>query len=116
MTYHVEDVEEFSNRLEKVARKYPKVIDSVESLFAKLEQGNLIGDPIKGLKLKGNKVFKTRLENPDANKGKRGGFRVVWYLITSDNKIYPLTIYSKSEQENISDREILYIIKMNIAE
>lgn len=33
MTYYVVAVEEFENRLGKIARKYPKVIDNIESLF-----------------------------------------------------------------------------------
>jgi len=63
------------------------------------------------LRLKGNRVYKTRLENPDANKGKSGGFRVIWYLVTSDKEIYPLTIYSKSDEEDISPKEIMGMIK-----
>ena len=111
MDYKVIDVEEFGKTLEKIAKKYPSSIDLVETLFGELEEGNILGDRVSNLKLKGNMVYKTRLENPDANKGKSGGFRVIWYLITSDNEIYPLTIYSKSDQVDISPREITQLIK-----
>jgi hypothetical protein len=34
-------------------------------------------------------------------KGKRGGVRVIYYFKKQDNEIWMLTIYSKSEVENI---------------
>jgi hypothetical protein len=83
----------------------------IEELFEELEKGNLKGDSIPGLRLSGNKVFKARLENPDANKGKSKGFRVIWYLVTSDNEIYPLTIYSKSDQQDISNKLIMQLVR-----
>ncbi|WP_156857770.1 type II toxin-antitoxin system RelE/ParE family toxin [Oceanobacillus sp. AG] len=109
------EVEGFEKDLIKIARKYPSSIDLVASLFERFEEGNIEGNDIGGLKLKGDKVFKTRLENPDANKGKSGGFRVIWYLVTSDNEIYPLTIYSKNEQDDIPNREIISLISKRVS-
>lgn len=108
------EVKEFEKDLLKLARKYPTSINLVEKLFDAFEKGNIEGDRVPGLKLKGNRVVKTRLENPDANKGKSGGFRVIWYLITSDNEIYPLTIYSKNDQEDISKKEIMLLITRRV--
>ena len=84
------------------------------TLLIELEEGNLLGDRVPNIKLKGNMVYKMRLENPDANNDKSGGFRVIWYLVTSDNEIYPLTIYSKSDQVDISSREISQLVKRYI--
>jgi len=39
---------------------------------------------------------------------------VIWYLVTSDNFICPLTIYSKSDQEDISPREIMRLTSKRI--
>ncbi len=36
-----------------------------------------------------------------AGKGKRGGVRVIYYFKKQDNEIWMLTIYGKSEVENI---------------
>jgi hypothetical protein len=36
-----------------------------------------------------------------AGRGKRGGVRVIYYFKKSDEEIWLLTIYSKSEMENI---------------
>ncbi len=114
MAYFVHDVEKFEKDLTRLAKRYPSSVDLVEELFEKIEDGKLEGTPITKLKLKGNKVFKTRLENPDANRGKSGGFRVILYLVTSDNEVFPLTIYSKSDQEDISNKEIMNIINRYI--
>lgn len=113
--YRVIQVAGFEKDLIKIARKYPTSIELVEDLFGKFEEGKIEGNKIRGLKLKGDKVFKTRLENPDANKGKSGGFRVIWYLVTSDHEIYPLTIYSKNEQEDIPNREIISLISKRVS-
>lgn len=43
-------------------------------------------------------------------KGKRGGFRVVVHVQVVNNIIYLLTIYDKSEQKDISDKEIEYLL------
>ncbi|MBI3241293.1 MAG: type II toxin-antitoxin system RelE/ParE family toxin [Chloroflexi bacterium] len=36
-----------------------------------------------------------------AGKGKRGGVRVIYYFKKQDNEIWMLTIYGKSDRENI---------------
>ncbi len=111
MKYSIANVDKFRKDLTKLAKKYPSSLDMVEYLFCEIENGNLIGEDIAGLKLQGNKVFKARMANPDANKGKSGGFRVIYYLVTSDKEVYPLTIYSKNDQDDISNHEIMRIIR-----
>src|SRR5699024_10104522 len=109
--YRVLDVPAFDNDLIKIARKYPSVIEDISNLFDSFEKGKIEGNPVPRLKLKGNKVFKTRMANPDANRGKSGGFRVIWYLVTANNDIYPITIYSKSDQVDINPNEITKLIR-----
>lgn len=109
--YQVVDVRGFENDLFKVAKRYPTVVDVVESLFDELEHGQIQGDRVSGIGLQGGRVYKTRVANPDARKGKSGGFRVIWYLITANNNIYPLTIYSKSDQTDISNVEIRRLMR-----
>jgi mRNA-degrading endonuclease RelE of RelBE toxin-antitoxin system len=56
-------------------------------------------------------VYKIGLKSSDITKGKSGAFRVIYYVLFSDGRIYLLTIYSKSEKENICWEEIDDIIK-----
>jgi len=39
-------------------------------------------------------------------KGKRGGLRVIYYWYVSDEKIYMLLAYKKSEQEDLTNKQI----------
>lgn len=41
--------------------------------------------------------------------GKRGGVRVIYYNVLEDGLIFLLTLYTKSEKENLSQREIHHL-------
>ncbi len=51
-----------------------------------------------------------RLKNSSKNIGKSGGFRGIYYYVQSDKLIYALSIYDKSEIENISTRTLMKIV------
>ena len=98
----VRDLPIFKRRLRRLERRYPKTIDEVESLIASLAHGNRPGQLVPGV---GYTVYKVRLPNRAARRGKSGGFRVIYYARLSDRVIL-LTIYSKTEQNDISIAEI----------
>jgi len=50
--------------------------------------------------------YKIRLKNSDNQKGKSGGYRVIYFVIDNDKLITLLSIYSKSDLENINENEI----------
>lgn len=95
----------FDKELERLARKYPAVLDEVEKFIAQLER-HRPGDKIRGV---GYEVYKVRLANPSARRGKRGGFRVVYYVRTQ-YRVILITIYSKTESVNIRNSDIRKII------
>ncbi|MCU0480026.1 MAG: type II toxin-antitoxin system RelE/ParE family toxin [Anaerolineae bacterium] len=97
---------EFLRQLKRLARKYPNVTHVVYDLIGELEADNRPGDLIPNV---GYDVYKVRLKNPDSQRGKSGGFRVVYYLKLIDNVILIL-IYSKTEINDISPNEIRDII------
>lgn len=115
--YKVDTTPTFEKEFRKLQKRYPKIVDDFEALIDEIEVDEELGDPVKGIKLennkKGFKIFKKRMANTSANHGKSGGFRVIIYLITSNNQVYLLDIYSKNEQENISKKEIKDLIKKN---
>ena len=96
----------FEKRLERLERNYPKALDEVLNLIEQLEQDHRPGDKVPGL---GFDVYKTRLRNPAAQRGKSGGFRVIYYLQLA-NHVTLLTIYSKTEQADLSRREIQQLV------
>jgi len=66
-------------------------------------------NPTEGTSL-GNSCYKIRVSNSSIPTGKSGGFRVITYFIDNKNNLYLLSIYSKTEKETISDRELLDIL------
>lgn len=101
----------FSGRIKKDIKKLSKRYDSIEKdiepFIRQLEAGEIIGDKISGNKYP---VFKARIKNSDIKRGKSGGYRAIYYIITSE-AILLVTIYSKSDRDNISNEEIEEIIE-----
>jgi len=65
--------------------------------------------PDKGTPI-GNECFKIRLAIASKGKGKSGGARIITYLSVTDEMIVLLSIYDKSEKEDISDKELLKLL------
>ncbi len=67
-------------------------------------------NPAQG-KFIGNNCYNLRLAIASKNKGKSAGARVITYLQVSKTSVYLLTIYDKSEQANIPDKELQALLK-----
>ncbi|MCY4466075.1 MAG: type II toxin-antitoxin system RelE/ParE family toxin [Chloroflexi bacterium] len=106
MTTHVDIAASFNKELRRLARKYPSVADAVDELIAQLESDNRPGIKMTGL---GHAIYKVRLPNRSARRGKRGGFRVI-YEDQSGTLVLLLIIYSKTEQADIPDHVIRRLI------
>ena len=65
-----------------------------------------MGDRITGLE---DIVYKVRVKNSDNQKGKSGGYRIIYYVRTQD-EIRLLAMYAKSDQVNISDNSLRRIL------
>lgn len=75
---------------------------------SQLQQGDIVGDRIAGISEE-YFVYKVRVRNSNIQKGKSAGYRLI-YQVESSTSILLLTIYSKSDQTDISSNEILDII------
>lgn len=111
--YRVIPTKTFQKNYKALRKKYPSLSKQLDDFIPVMEQGKVTGFDVPGLKLNGNKVFKTDMENIDSRKSKRKGYRIIWYLVTSDDKVYLLSIYSKSDQTNIRDVDIHHLIRQN---
>lgn len=76
------------------------------ALLDSLEQDPEQGTPI------GNHCFKIRIAIASKGKGKSGGARVIIHVVVTDKSVFLLDIYDKSEQENISEKELAELLKM----
>ena len=97
----------FNRQLRRLARKYPSLADTVYQLIVQLET-----DARPGAKLTstGYQVFKVRLPNRSARRGKSGGFRVI-YQEKSGRLVLLLLVYSKTERADIPDDVIIRVIE-----
>lgn len=60
---------------------------------------------------KGKECYKIRLSIQSKGKGKSGGARVITYFYFEKDTIYLLSIYNKSEKENLKPSELLEMIE-----
>ncbi|MGI0492289.1 type II toxin-antitoxin system RelE/ParE family toxin [Alkalinema pantanalense CENA528] len=103
----VEAAKSFIRNLCTLAKKYRRIYQDVQPIIEQLQSAEIIGDQIPNV---GYAVFKVRIRNSDIQKGKSGGYRLIYYLQTVDGIIL-LSIYPKSEQANIDTDEIKAIIE-----
>ena len=64
--------------------------------------------------IKNLRGLKKRVKNSDIQKGKSGGYRVIAYLINELHEVQLITIYSKSDREDIPHLELEKLILENI--
>jgi mRNA-degrading endonuclease RelE of RelBE toxin-antitoxin system len=97
---------EFKRNLRQLARKYRRIKSDIEPIVTQLTHGETPGDRVPGLY---DVIYKVRARNSDSAKGKRGGYRII-YQITVEKTVILITIYSKTEQADITADEIQKII------
>ena len=96
----------FNRNLRTLTKKYRSIRNDIQPIIEQLTQGELPGDRIAGV---GYAVFKLRVRNSDTQKGKSGGYRLIYYVQTAMGIIL-LTVYTKSEQVDIVAEDIQNII------
>ncbi|BAY30605.1 hypothetical protein NIES2107_24500 [Nostoc carneum NIES-2107] len=99
---------EYKQNLRNLSKRFRNIRSDVQPVIEQLQQGNIVGDRISGL---GEEyiVYKVRVRNSNIQKGKSAGYRLI-YQLESPTSILLLTIYSKSDQEDIAANEIRNIL------
>lgn len=92
----------FKKDLRELAKRYRSIRSDIQPLIEQLQASEIPGDRISGVKYQ---VFKVRLKNSNIQKGKSGGYRVIYYLKT-DWGIILATIHSKSDISDVSNEII----------
>ncbi len=103
--YQIEYTKPFFKKLKKYSKKFHNLSQDIQELHNKLLENPKIWIPL------GDKTYKIRLENNSSNKGKSGWYRVITYVLDSNNKIYLVAIFSKNELENMKISDIKKMIK-----
>jgi mRNA-degrading endonuclease RelE of RelBE toxin-antitoxin system len=101
---------EFKRNLRRLAKKYPNIRADLGALLNSLQSGETPGDQVPHVHH--YTVYKVRVPNRDAQRGKSGGYRVIYYLQTAEQVIL-ITLYSKTEQGDIAPELIRQIIEVS---
>ncbi len=105
MNYNVSTIPEFDKNAKKLSKRYRNLKANLQSLVAKLVENPKIETPLS------NSCYKVRVANSSVPTGKSGGFRVITHYLDGQSNIYLLTIYSKSDQDSVSDTDIMELLK-----
>lgn len=105
MSYKIIPTDNFNKEVKKLAKKHHSIKNDLIELHKEL-----LKNPTKGTSL-GQGVYKIRMAITSKGKGKRGGARVISYVLTQDEEIFLLSIYDKSERPDILDKEIIELIR-----
>ena len=105
MSYKITTIPSFDKELKSLLKKHRSIKSDIASLGK-----DLLENPRMGIEIVEN-CFKMRLAMSSKGKGKSGGARVITYVYIQDETVYLLSIYDKSEEQTISDKEIRDLIK-----
>ncbi len=105
MSFKIFTIPPFDKQLKRLGKKYPSVKKEYIELLKEIGTNPLSGKSI------GNNCYKIRMSIASKGKGKSGGARVVTYVQVVETSVYLLTIYDKSEQDNLSDNELSELLK-----
>ena len=62
-------------------------------------------DPQQGTPI-GKNCFKIRIAISSKGRGKSGGARIITNFVVDENTVFLISIYDKSEKEDMSDKEL----------
>ena len=104
MSYSILPTSKFEKELKRLVKKFPSLKEEYAELIEEINK-----DPKTGIFL-GNNCYKLRVAIESKGKGKSGGARAITYLYIETETVYLLTIYDKSEKENLKPNELKMIV------
>lgn len=110
MNCNITATPDFARELKRLAKRYPSMKDDYRNFLNELRENPLMGTAL------GQHLRKVRFPIASKSKGKSGGARVITHAIlleTDGANITLVTIYDKSDQINITDKELRQLMKKN---
>lgn len=105
MSYNVKTIVVFEKQAKRLIKKYASLKLELSKLIQELKE-----NPIQGTSL-GKGCYKIRVSIASKGKGKSGGARVITNFVVIDRTVYLLSIYDKSDKENLTDKELEEFLK-----
>jgi mRNA-degrading endonuclease RelE of RelBE toxin-antitoxin system len=104
MNYSILPTHRFEKELKRLVKKFPSLKNEFKELIEEISK-----NPQYGIFI-GNNCYKVRFAIESKGKGKSGGARVITYVYIESETVYLLTIYDKSEKENLKPNELKMMI------
>ena len=101
---------DFARELKRLAKRYPSMKDDYRNFLNELRENPLMGTAL------GKHLRKVRFPIASKGKGKSRGARAITHVIlleTDGADITLVTIYDKSNQISITDKELRQLMKKN---
>jgi len=105
MNFKIIAIESFKRQAKRLSKKYPSLKNELAELESHLTENFKLGKPI------GQNCYKIRIGIKSKGSGKSGGARVITNIAVLDKTIFLLSIYDKSETENISDSDLKILLQ-----
>ena len=106
---NIEYSDSFLKEAKKLSKKFKLLKPDLKYAVDEIQSKNDLGVYL------GFDLFKKRIKNSSIPTGKSGGFRIIIYKKVED-KLILISIYSKTEKENLSDDELSDILKKHLQE
>jgi hypothetical protein len=100
MVYNVKTTDVFERQSLRLIKKFPSLKAELLELVVDLKTNPQQGTPL------GNSCYKIRLAIASKGKGKSGGGRIIANVVVSQANVYLLSVYDKSEKENLDPGEL----------
>lgn len=100
----IEQTDFFRKLIKELRKRYRHIEKDIDKFIGTIHEINDLGIPL------GNNLYKARIKNSDALRGKSGGYRLITYLQLKNNKLTLIYIFSKSDIANLSEKQLDEIV------
>ena len=94
----------FLKEAKQLSKKYKLLKDNLKEVVNEMQDTRDFGVSL------GFNLFKKRVKNSSIPTGKSGGFRIIIFE-QLENKIILISIFSKTDKDNLSDEELSSVLK-----
>lgn len=104
MSYKVIAIAKFEKDIKRLAKKYPSLKKEYIALVGSLRENPTQGTPLA------NHCYKIRVAIASKGKGRSGGARVITFIHVIQESVYLLSMYDKSEQDILPEKELKKLV------
>ncbi len=98
---------EYLKDVKRLRKRYRLIQDDIDTLEAEMQQQEYRGDFMPGY---GIPLYKVRLTNRSARRGKSGGFCAIYHAM-DEHTILFLHLYSKSDKPDVEASDIWHLLR-----